>query len=805
MKKMSKRPTISKIIQGNMFDYVSKYFRVLGFERYEDQYKADMLIAVLWAAIAANIVFAFIVVEWARSNFTSFLIIWMSLFVIAFTTLYLLHKKRLRTASWFLLSATWGMITVVTVVLAGFNFAGYFALLVTLAAGATLLLGNREALVFIVLSGSTVVLWFLSVEGNWFVNKAAERNILATMVVPNVLNLVIMAVLLFFANQGVRRAYIQVRESERKYQTLYDYSNDAIFIYGLDLTTISMNREAERILGYSESELIGKHISIIVPEHEREDSMNKINSILESDMVPIYERKLITKEGEEITVETNLTLVRKDDGTPECFQVVFRDISIREQARKELKDSEARYRNLFEESPISLWEEDFSEVRTYLNQLKASGIHDLRQYFDEKPEEVQHMGDLIKILDTNQATFDLYAHLPTEIFTNSLDIASSAEGIRFLKEEILALEDGQTRYEGETFHPGPDGDLVHTLVRVTIPSGHEKDWKRVIVSVIDITESKRQEEALMQSELQYRMTMDAFSDVVVVVDPDLKVVLANSAARVWFESLGFKKNLVGIRIFDINPLLQTSIEDDFQQIFSDKEPVVNEYTIQLHGFDRIMEVRLLPIFRDDHINLVIMAMRDVSDRKSLEDRLRISLANMANLSRTDPLTGLFNRRAMIEYAQAEISRAERNNTILSLLILDMDFLKTMNDKYGHQSGDMALKLLADTIQGSKRKYDWAGRWGGDEFLLILPDACLDDAGEVAKRLIERVRHTSIPIPGGKREFLSISVGVSCSRDNEKDLYDLDELLSRADQALYYAKQTGRDQCSLYGRDVTEKK
>jgi len=175
--------------------------------------------------------------------------------------------------------------------------------------------------------------------------------------------------------------------------------------------------------------------------------------------------------------------------------------------------------------------------------------------------------------------------------------------------------------------------------------------------------------------------------------------------------------------------------------------------------------------------------------KSLQDKLKKSNQMLLELSHTDPLTGLNNRRSMMEVLDKEFERSTRKHSPLSLLMLDIDHFKKINDTFGHQQGDAVLQALATLLKEHLRQYDLAARFGGEEFALVLPDTNENDAGMVAERIrqsIEKMRPDDLPA-----EFcLTASFGVATS-PNEA-LACPDDLIREADNALYQAKRSGRN-------------
>ncbi len=166
----------------------------------------------------------------------------------------------------------------------------------------------------------------------------------------------------------------------------------------------------------------------------------------------------------------------------------------------------------------------------------------------------------------------------------------------------------------------------------------------------------------------------------------------------------------------------------------------------------------------------------------------------------DALTGLWNRRAILEKVQQELDRCKRDGTNLGLIIADVDHFKQVNDIYGHLAGDAVLRELAKRIDSSRRSYDAVGRYGGEEFVILLPGCDGDEAAAWAERL--RAAVANIPLQTNEGELrCSMSFGAS-ALDLSKD-YDLNSLLQNADEALLLAKNRGRNRVELW-RNAAEK-
>jgi len=179
----------------------------------------------------------------------------------------------------------------------------------------------------------------------------------------------------------------------------------------------------------------------------------------------------------------------------------------------------------------------------------------------------------------------------------------------------------------------------------------------------------------------------------------------------------------------------------------------------------------------------------------LEKRQHESLERMQKMATHDSLTDLFNRRALYDIAENELARARRENKPVSLVMMDIDHFKNVNDEHGHNIGDQALRMVAHIILEKIRGYDTAGRWGGEEFLLVLPGTYLEEARQIAERVRQGIESAKIQLQGGKHLNLQASFGVSAAMP--EDLLTFDLLVHQADEALYDAKGEGRNRVCVY--------
>ena len=178
--------------------------------------------------------------------------------------------------------------------------------------------------------------------------------------------------------------------------------------------------------------------------------------------------------------------------------------------------------------------------------------------------------------------------------------------------------------------------------------------------------------------------------------------------------------------------------------------------------------------------------RDVTQRKNLERELQ-------RLATTDVLTGMANRRSFLEVAEATFQRARESHAPLTVLMLDLDHFKTINDRFGHLEGDRVLAEFAQATKHQLRASDTVGRLGGEEFGLLLPHTLPAECADIATRILEAIRALELTDSNGQHYGVTTSMGLGTLSPGDRSLHDL---LDRADQALYLAKRRGRNQLAV---------
>jgi diguanylate cyclase (GGDEF)-like protein/PAS domain S-box-containing protein len=291
---------------------------------------------------------------------------------------------------------------------------------------------------------------------------------------------------------------------------------------------------------------------------------------------------------------------------------------------------------------------------------------------------------------------------------------------------------------------------------------------RVVGTHTDITQSKQAQLQLEQNHRMITGLLKNTSDAYIAVDAQYRVGYFNQAAeRLWNIS---SSEVVGASLWDALPELASFFYLAFTKAMSHGRPYTTEgYYPPL---SKTLDLRLYP-----WENGLWAFFQDISDRKAAESRLK-------RLASTDAMTGAYNRMRLSEILRAEIRRASRYHTLFSLVMLDIDHFKEVNDTFGHAVGDQVILGVVERISRILRGSDSLGRWGGEEFVILLPQTSLEAACNKAERCRQAVANT----PFATADQVTISLGVAAYKPG----LDFDELLDEADKRLYRAKASGRN-------------
>lgn len=302
----------------------------------------------------------------------------------------------------------------------------------------------------------------------------------------------------------------------------------------------------------------------------------------------------------------------------------------------------------------------------------------------------------------------------------------------------------------------------------------------------DITASKKTEEALIERERQLATLMANLPGMAYrcLYDRDWTMQFVSSGCR---ELTGYEPDeLVDNRSIAYAAMIHSEdrelIRAEVGAAVVANRPFALEYRIRRKDGKEIWVWEQGQAVRLDEQVVIEGIIIDINARKEMEQELEL-------LATRDSLTGLYNRRELEQQFREEVARAERYGRPLSLLWLDVDHFKQINDQFGHQVGDQVLRRLSQLLQSSIRKVDYAARYGGEELAIVLPEMDTVEALEMAERLRRTIHATEMAMADGRAIAITVSIGVAGLPEHGKTDQ---ELLEAADRAMYRAKQAGRN-------------
>ncbi len=302
-----------------------------------------------------------------------------------------------------------------------------------------------------------------------------------------------------------------LRLSEDKFSKAFQNSPDSVNINRLvDGMYIEINRGFTVLTGYTVEEVVGKSSLEINIWANPDDRARLVKELHEHGGMANLEAPFRTKDG---TVKTCLmsAAVLIVNGE-QCILSITRDITERKQAEETLRASELRYRGLFEDSPIPLWEEDFSAVKRQIEKMKQQGVTDFRDFFGRHAEEVIENVKKIKVIDVNKAAVALMRAVDKEQLVKGLKQIMHGSGEDFV-DEFVSIAEGKTEFEWEGINHTLEGEELTVSLRWSAAPGYEDSLGKVLVSMVDVTERKRVEKALALRTEELRQRNDELTRI----------------------------------------------------------------------------------------------------------------------------------------------------------------------------------------------------------------------------------------------------------------------------------------------------
>ena len=296
---------------------------------------------------------------------------------------------------------------------------------------------------------------------------------------------------------------------------------------------------------------------------------------------------------------------------------------------------------------------------------------------------------------------------------------------------------------------------------------------------------------LANSEYRFRALFEQTTDAVFIFGLNLRLIEVNEQAA---KMLAYKpKEMVDLPVQKLFPADEwRDVQERLEAVKGTDFLAPTTRRVVTKTGDELMLETNLSLVKDEHGKPLHYQStgRDVTQKVMEEQRMKSTLVHMVVKASTDPLTGILNRETVLQHARAEWERYAREQQPMSLMLVDMDGLKEINDTYGHNAGDQALNALARVVDQHKRPYDWFGRYGGDEFMVVLPGASEEAAQMIARRMEGAVQKERVKA-GRKQLPLSCSFGLASTNGHQPPIRGITELIELADVALYKAKRRKR--------------
>ncbi len=333
-------------------------------------------------------------------------------------------------------------------------------------------------------------------------------------------------------------------------------------------------------------------------------------------------------------------------------------------------------------------------------------------------------------------------------------------------------------YEAEFLRS--DGTIFPAVVREKRLNINERNTR--LTTILDITERKK-------SENQYRRLVENLSKDYFFYShsiDELFTFVSESLTRM----LGYSQKdfmLHWATYLTDNPINKEIKQKADKAVQGFKQPSYIFEILHKSGEQRWLEMSELPVF-DYHGNVIAVEglAKDITESKHSEEKLKY-------IATHDTLTGLYNRQMLEKQLNDEINRASRYKHDLSVFMLDIDHFKSINDTYGHQTGDITLRNYAKILKSSIRNTDYAARYGGEEFVILLPETGLSKAEELAERIRQKVANFPFPVTDDKIIDVTNSIGIATFPEHAQSSQGI---LETADLAMYAAKKAGRDQIKI---------
>jgi diguanylate cyclase (GGDEF)-like protein/PAS domain S-box-containing protein len=628
-----------------------------------------------------------------------------------------------------------------------------------------------------------------------------------------------------------RSTEASLRDSQARFQSAFTFAPIGMALVAPDGHWLQANPALCDILGYSETELLSTNFQTVTHPDDLDADWQQLRRALAGEIVSYQiEKRYYHKQGGLVWVMLAVSLVRDSRGDPLYFVSQVQDITERKRGLDALRESGERYRQMFEEA------ERLRQFNSSIAEVMAEGL---------AMEDAEGRITLVnpKLLNSLGYSADelIGQHWTMLIAPRDLErvmhiTAQRAAGIHSIYEAWLQTKSGQELPALVSATPlMKSGRFAGTLATLTDISDRKRAEDALQAANVKLTawlaesEQRTREISLLNELGELLQTALTADEAFTIIAHSMLALFPYTAGRLYV--IKESRNLVeatthwGPVAGQADPFepsqcwaLRRGRIHIVEHLGPDMPPERLAAVVCSHvTHPRPSAYICVPMVAQGDTLGVVHLQRPVpvasgADERQLnltEDQVRLARAvadslalALANLrlrerlqrqSIRDPLTGLFNRRYLEETLEREINRAQRDHQPLGVMMLDIDHFKQCNDTYGHQAGDRLLRELGAVIAAHARGADIACRYGGEEFILILPGASLAVTRQRAEGVCEAVRQIYVAYGPQVSGVLTVSVGVAAYPEHGANA---DDCVRAADTALYQAKRAGRDRVAV---------
>jgi diguanylate cyclase (GGDEF)-like protein/PAS domain S-box-containing protein len=569
----------------------------------------------------------------------------------------------------------------------------------------------------------------------------------------------------------IKKAEQALKKSENLLRNVIDSSTDYIFVKDKDLKTILCNRKFAQSVNKNPSDLIGKtdiengwDAELVkgnpdkgIIGYEKYDLEVLSGKTVKSTVT-------ITPSGETLFLNSVKIPLKNEDNQIFGVLGINRDITEQKKAEQALKASAEQFRTLVNANPFPI------VVIDTVDEKILHWSHSAQELFGHRPKT------------------------PAEWFSLAYPDPQYRQEVIDRSKPYLerAQQSGTAVNTGEYHITCRDGSIKICEIYAQLISGY------LVLTNNDITE-RNQAEAEIQAAREFLNTLiDLSLFGMWISDREGTVIQVN---RVLCETLNLPDDqIVGkYNVFEDENLKAQGVMPQVKSVFETHQPA--RFTIfwqatGISGFafqsarDMYIDVYMFPIMDlKGKLKNVVCQWVDISELKNAEQKLR-------EMVEFDALTQVYSRQHLLELAERMLMRSKQDQTSLVTMMFDIDYFKSINDKYGHKVGDIALVAFSGIVAKNLRSNDIFGRFGGEEFLAVVPGIPLEAGKKLAERIRAEVEKTPI-MAGADCITMTVSIGISTSARN-KSLATFGELIEIADRALYAAKNSGRNRVCVSG-------